>query len=134
MPAAARKTQLQVTHEISASFTATGIYTQAQLTAGVQIGSLPAGAVAEITHVLAPIAWNGTVSTVFNVGTTPLGTQLIAGTDVRTAPIRADTMVPITSAGPYAVDTPIYASFVFGGTLGTLGQTVVVVEYIPTIG
>lgn len=134
MPQGGRKTQLQVTHEISADFSPTGPYTQAQLAAGVQIGTLPAGAVAIISHYINAVAWNGTVSTVINLGTTALGTQLIAAGDIRTAASRADTVVPVAAAGPYAVDTPIFASFVFGGTLGTLGRTIIGVEFWPNIG
>lgn len=134
MVAAARKTQLQVTHEISISLTATGIYSQAQLAAGVVVGTIPAGAVIEASHVLTPVAWNGTVSVALALGTTPTGTQLAAAADVRTAAARVDTYTPIAAAGPLLVDTPIYASIAFGGTLGTAGQTVVVVEYAPSVG
>lgn len=134
MATGGRKTQLQVTHEISAQFTPTGAFTQGQLTAGVLIGVLPAGAVIGSCHVVTPVAWNGTVSTTVSIGNAPLGAQLAVAADVRTAAARADTFALIGAAGPLAADTPIYASFVFGGTLGTLGQTVVIVEYNPAIG
>lgn len=132
MATGGRKTQLQVTHEISRTFTfAEGL---GVLGAGQVVGILPAGAVAHLTRSVTPTAWNGTVSVTSSVGTSLTGTQFINATDVRTAPIRADTVVPVASAGPYAVDTPIYASFAFGGTIGTAGQTTIIVEYTPGVG
>lgn len=134
MATGGRKTQLQVVHTISLALSPTGALTQAQLTAGVQIGVLPAGAVATFSRALTSVAWNGTVSVVANIGTTLLGTQILAASDVRTAAARADTAVPIAAAGPYAVDTPIFASMVFGGTLGTTGATILGLEYWANIG
>lgn len=132
MATGGRKTQFQVTHEISRTFTfADGI---GPLAAGLQVGVLPAGAVAIITRVLTTTAWNGTVSVAGSVGITLTGTTFINGTDVRTAAARVDTVVPIASVGPFAADTPIYASFAFGGTIGTAGSSTVVVEYLPQVG
>lgn len=132
MATGGRKTQLQVQHEISRTFTfADGL---APLTAGFVIGTLPAGAIATITRVLTTTAWNGTVSVAASVGITATGTTFINGTDVRTAAARVDTVVPIASVGPFAADTPIYGSFAFGGTIGTAGSTTVIVEYTPAVG
>ena len=134
MATGGRKTQLQVVHEISGQLAQAGPYTQAQLVAGVLIGVIPAGAILGNTRVITPTAWNGTVSVVVNIGTTPNGTELVAASDVRTAAARADAVVPIARSGPLAADTPIYASLVFGGTFGTAGLSVVGVEYWPGIG
>jgi len=130
MPTPARKTQYQVVHEISRTFT----FADAGLAAGLQIGTLPAGALVDETSVLTTTAWNGTVSVTASVGTTLTGTQFINATDVRTAAARVDTQVPIAQVGPLAADTPIYASFAFGGTAGTAGQTTVIVYYITGAG
>lgn len=132
MATGGRKTQLQVVHEISRTITfADGL---SPLTAGVVVGVLPAGAVADETSVLTTTAWNGTVSVAVSVGITATGTTFINGTDVRTAAARVDTQVPIASVGPFAADTPIYASAAFGGTIGTAGSTTIVVYYIPGVG
>lgn len=126
----ARKTQYNVIHEISASIA----YNDPNVTTGIQIGTLPAGAIATITRVLTSTAWNGTTSVVLSVGTTLTGTNFINASDVRTAIARADTVVPAAVMGPFAADTPIYASGVFGGTVGTAGLTTVVVEFLPVVG
>ena len=126
----ARKTNYQVIHTISRTFNVTDL----NLATGLLIGTLPAGAVLDKTMVHTSTAWNGTVSVAASVGTTLTGTDLINGTDVRTAAARVDTVVPIAKAGPLAADTPIYASFAFGGTAGTTGVTTVTVTYNPNIG
>lgn len=130
MTTPARITHPQVLHHISKQFT----FADPGLAAGVQIGTLPAGAILDRTIVQTSTAWNGTVSVAASVGTTLTGTDLINGTDVRTAAARVDTVVPIAKAGPLAVDTPIYASFAFGGTAGTAGVTTVLVVFIPAVG
>lgn len=129
MATGGRKTHLPVTHTLARQLT----FADAGLAAGVLLGVLPAGAVAHTTRVLTDTAWNGTVSVALSVGTTAQGTQLINATDVRTAAARVDTAVPIASAGPYAADTPIYASVAFGGTGGTAGRSTVVLEYTPNL-
>lgn len=130
MPTPARKTQYQVVHEVSRTLT----FADVGLAAGVVVGVLPAGAIIDETSVLTTTAWNGTVSVALSVGITPTGTTLISGADVRTAPARVDTQVPIASVGPLAVDTTIYASVAFGGTAGTAGSTTIVVYYVPVVG
>jgi hypothetical protein len=130
MTTPARKTQMPTLHQISRTFT----FADAGLAAGLQVGTLPAGSVLDKTEVLTSTAWNGTVSVAASVGVTLTGTGLINGTDVRTAIARVDTVVPAAVAGPLAADTPIYASFAFGGTAGTAGVTTVIVTYHPAIG
>jgi hypothetical protein len=126
----ARKTQLQVVHTISKTIN----YSDPNLATGVQIGTLPAGAMIDETSVLTSTAWNGTVSVALSVGVTGTGTGLISATDVRTAAARVDTQVPIAAAGPLAADTPIYASVALGGTAGSAGVSTVVVYYVPNLG
>jgi len=130
MTISARKTQLQVTHQISKTIT----FADAGLAAGVQIGSVPSGSVLGTTVLITSTAWNGTVSVALSVGTSLTGTQLINGSDVRTAAARVDTVVPVASAGPTAADVPIYASVAYGGTAGTTGSTTIVVTYWPNLG
>lgn len=126
----ARKTQLQVVHSISKTIN----YSDAGITTGVQIGTIPAGSIVDETSVLTSTAWNGTVSVALSVGTTLTGTNYINGTDVRTAAARVDTQTPIAVAGPLAADTPVYASVALGGTAGTAGVTTVIVYYVPNLG
>lgn len=124
----ARKTQLPVSHYISRVI---NFGDQAAAT-GQQIGTVPAGCYLGTTKVLTTTAWNGTTSVALSVGTTLTGTDLINGTDVRTAAARVDTVVPIAKV-LCAVDTPIYASVAFGGTVGTAGSSAVVLTYEPAI-
>lgn len=130
MPVPARKLQTQQIHQISRTIN----YNDAGITAGVQVGTLPAGACLDKTMVQTSTAFNGTTSVTLSVGTTATGTQLINATDVRTAAARVDTVVPIASAGPLAADTPIYASVTFGGTTGSAGVATVIVTYVAAIG
>jgi hypothetical protein len=130
MTTPARITHPQVLHHISRQIN----YNDQNAVVGQQVGVLPAGAILDKTMVQTSTAFNGTVSVALSVGTTLTGTDLINGTDVRTAAARVDTVVPIAKAGPLLVDTPIYASIVFGGTVGTAGVATVAVTYIPAVG
>ncbi len=130
MPAPARKSQYQVIHEISRTFS----YTDAGLAGGIPIGTLPAGACIDKVTVLTTTAWNGTVSVALSVGNTATGTQYINATDVRTAPARVDTVAPIAVAGPLAADTIIYGSVALGGTAGSAGSTTVIMSFTPSVG
>lgn len=129
MPIPARKTQYAQTHYISATIA----YNTPGVTAGVQIGTLPAGAMLDKTSVLTTTAFNGTTSVALSVGSTATGTQYINATDVRTAAARVDTVVPIANAGPLASDTAVYASVAFGGTTGSAGSSTVILYYIPAV-
>lgn len=129
MTTPARKTQFEHTHYISRTIS----YSDAGIATGLQIGTLPAGAVVDRTQVATTTAWNGTVSVALSVGTTGTGTGYINGTDVRTAAARVDTVVPVAVMGPLAADTAVYASVALGGTAGTAGSTTVTVFYIPVV-
>lgn len=126
----ARKTQMPTLHQISRTFN----YNDTGLATGLQVGTLPSGAILDKTEVLTSTAFNGTVSVALSVGTTLTGTGYINGTDVRTAIARVDTVVPAAVAGPLAADTPVYASAAFGGTAGTAGVVTVIVTYHPVAG
>lgn len=130
MTTPARKTQLSVTHQISRTVN----YNDTGITAGVQIGTLPAGSVLKETMIITDTAFNGTTSVTLSVGTTATGTDLINATDVRTAAARVDTVVPVAKAGPLAADQAYYASVAFGGTTGSAGRSTIVITYHPNIG
>jgi hypothetical protein len=126
MAVGGRKTQYQVVHEISAQFG----FGQ---TSGV-IGVLPAGAIANMAHVLVSQVWNGTTNGL-TLGVTPGGAQVLASVDLK-ALGRTDTAVPIAGAamGPYAVDTPIYGTITSTGGAPTTGVATVWLDYLPGPG
>jgi hypothetical protein len=130
MTTPARKYHQYMTHQISKTIN----YSDSGITAGVLIGELPAGAVLKETMIITDTAWNGTVSVALSVGTTATGTDLINGSDVRTAAARVDTVVPVAKAGPLAADQAYYASVALGGTAGSAGRSTVVITYHPNIG
>lgn len=130
MTTPARITHPQVLHHISKQIN----WNDANAAVGQLVGVLPAGAILDKTMVQTSVAFNGTVSATLSVGTTLTGTDLINATDVRTAAARVDTVAPIAKAGPLLVDTPIYASVAFGGTIGSAGLATVAVTYIPAVG
>lgn len=130
MATGGRKTQLNVTHSIVRTFN----FSDSNITTpGQVIGVIPAGSFLHLCRVFTDTAWNGTVTVALSVGITAGGTQLIAATDVRTAVARVDTNVPIASAGPFLVDTPVFGFVAFGGTIGTAGRSTVIVEYTPNL-
>ena len=125
MATGGRKTQLQVIHEISQQFG----FGQS---AGV-IGVLPAGGILDSVHTLVSQVWNGATN-VLSIGTTPGGTQLLNATDLKAAVARTDTVVPAASAGPFAVDTPIYGTITNTGPAPTQGVATAWLTYLPGPG
>jgi hypothetical protein len=93
---------------------------------------LPAGAILGTCHLLVSQAWNSTTNTI-SVGTTAGGTQLLSGIDLKTL-ARTDTPVPFATAGPLAVDTPIYGSIAATGGAATTGVATVWLDYLPGPG
>lgn len=124
MATGGRKTHLQVIHEISRQFG----FGQ---TDGI-IGVLPAGCIMNITHLLVSQAWNSTTNTI-SIGTTAGGAQLLSAIDLKTL-ARTDTVVPFATAGPLAVDTPIYGTIASTGAAPTLGVATVWLDYLPGPG
>src|SRR4051812_26829617 len=124
MATGGRKTQLQVMHEISAQFGFGQV-------SGV-IGVLPAGAIANQTHLCVSQAFNSTTNTLA-VGTTPGGAQFLGATDLKTL-ARTDTAVPLAAMGPFGVDTPIYGTVASTGAAPTAGVATVWIDYLPGPG
>lgn len=131
MPTGGRKVHLQLIHEISMQFTPSFAGGTPPLAAGV-LGVLPAGAIMGALHVVNAIAFNSTTNSLI-IGTTPGGNQLLAATDLK-ATGRTDTPVPIASAGPLGVDTPIYYTYTQTGPAPTAGGLVVWLDYLPGPG
>jgi len=124
MATGGRKTHLQVIHEISAQFG----FGQAS---GV-IGVLPAGAIMGMVHLLVSQAFNSTTNTLA-IGTTPGGAQVLAATDLKTL-ARTDNQVAFATAGPLAVDTPIYGTVASTGAAPTVGVATAWLDYLPGPG
>lgn len=130
MATVARKVHEQEVEHISMVIN----YNSAGATTGIEFPArLPAGAVIDKTTVLTTTAFNGTTSVALSVGFTGTGTDLINGTDVRTATARVDTVAPVGVA-KRASDTQLFASLAFGGTTGSAGSATVIVYYIPAVG
>jgi hypothetical protein len=100
---------------------------------GIQIGTLPAGAIIVRTGVQ--------VTTVFNAATTNVLTVGIAGTIdalMTSATAAAGTAghknqggPASTLATPIAADTPVFVRYTQTGTAATAGRAVVLVEFYP---
>jgi len=108
-------------------------------TAGIVTGvefpnRIPAGAIIDNVTVINDVAFNGTTSVVLNVGYTLTGNELVSALDVRTARSRSDTAVAIASNPYRSADTQLFASLVFGGTVGTAGTAYIIVEYFTSVG
>lgn len=129
MPTPARKLHTQQTHQISITIA----YNTPGVAGGVQVGTLPAGAVIDKTTVAATTAFNAATTNTISVGTTPTGTNLINATSV-TAVARVDTVAPVAQMGPLAADTPIYASYAQSGTAATTGVATIIVLYTASVG
>lgn len=125
----ARKTQLQVKHQISGTFA----YNTAGVTGGLQVGTLPAGAVIDKVTLFITTAFNAGTTNTLSVGFTPTGTDLISANAAGTI-ARADTLAPIAVAGPRQADTPVYVSYGTGGTAASAGVVTVVVHYVAAVG
>lgn len=125
----ARKLHTQQIHQISV----TVAYNTAGVTGGLQVGTLPAGAVLDKTIVAVTTAFNAGTTNTLSVGTTATGTQLISATAGGSV-ARVDTVVPVAQMGPLAADTPIYVSYGTSGTAATTGVATVVVTYVAAVG
>jgi hypothetical protein len=121
-----RKTQYQAIHEISAQFTS------GSAVSGL-LGTLPAGCLLGVMHLWAGTAFNSTTNTL-SIGTTPGGTQITAAFDLKTAPARSDVAVPMPTAGPFGVDTPIYYTLGSTGPAPTAGLAIACLDYLPGAG
>lgn len=100
-------------------------------TAGVQIGTLPAGARVLRTHAFVETVFNAATTNVFDVGTIadpdqflPTATALVGATGLKT-------LAPPALQGVIAVDTAVIAIYSQTGTAATTGLVTVIIEYAP---
>lgn len=95
------------------------------ISAGVVMGTLPAGAMIVSQNVRASTAFNAGTTNALNVGTSAGGTQLF--TDAATAGARQPTITNLS----FAADTDVYVQFAQTGTAATAGQADIVIGYAP---
>lgn len=145
MAQAARQLDLQVTHVIRFDFAwnqALAANTQASaaalLAAGIQIGTLPAGAIPVNVNAYVDVAFNNGTTNTFSVGLTATGTDFVSagalGTKaavITAAPIAAVATVKAVTSNQ---GTAIFLSAAQSGTTPTAGQCSVIVTYHPPLG
>lgn len=126
MGAPARQYHTQQVHYLRFS----PAYNSNGIAAGVQIGTLPAGA--QIVDITANVttAFNAGTTNVATVGTTATGGEIASSTDIGagTAGFKRITTGCTLS---FAADTPVYASFSQTGTAATAGKANIVVAFVP---
>lgn len=148
MPIPARQNDLQVVHTIRFDFTFNSVQGQpsnntvalakAALAAGVQIGTLPAGAIPVNCNAYVDAAFNNGTNNLFSVGLTATGTDFVSGASlasqaavITAAPIAA---VATVKAVTSVAGTPIYLSTSQTGTAATTGQCSVIISYHVNLG
>jgi hypothetical protein len=110
----------------------------AALALGVQIGTLPPGAVPVSTNIYADQAFNNGTTNTASVGFTATGTDLVSAAAlgsqaavITAAPIAA---VAAAKAVTAAAGQPVYLSTSQTGTAATTGRATVIVTYHPALG
>ncbi|MFM9928205.1 hypothetical protein VLK31_34920 [Variovorax sp. H27-G14] len=126
MPAPARQFHTQQVHYLrfSPAFNTNGI------AAGVQIGTLPAGAQIVDATVNVTTAFNAATTNVLAVGTTPTGAQVVTSAEAvaGTVGFKRGTAGGALS---FAADTPLYCNFTQTGTAATTGAATIVIAFVP---
>lgn len=148
MPISARQNDLQVTHTLRFDFAWNSIQGQpgantqalaaAALAAGVQIGTLPAGAVPTTTNAYVDIAFTNGTNNLFSVGLTATGTDFVSAGSlaskaavITAAPIAAVATVKAVTANS---GTPIFLSTSQTGSVAGAGQCTIIMSYHPPLG
>jgi len=121
MAGPARQLHTQQTHYLRKRVN----FNDSNISGGVIMGTLPAGAMLLSIAVRVNTAFNAGTTNALNIGTSAGGTQV--GTDAATAGARFPT-VPNLS---FASDTDIYVAYAQTGTAATTGQADIVIAYAP---
>lgn len=100
-------------------------FDDAGISAGVQFGTLPAGAIITNLIVRVNTAFNAATTNALKMGTTAGGSQIF--TDVATAGARSPSIPNLS----FAVDTDLFASYAQTGTAATAGQADIIIMYAP---
>lgn len=121
----ARKYHTYQTHYLLAdvAFNTPGI------SAGVQIGSLPAGAMVVGTQVVVDTAFDAETTNDLTVGTTPTGTDIVTAGTAAAGTAGAKE----SSAGNalnLAADTPVYVRYSQSGAAATAGKARIGIQFL----
>jgi len=110
----------------------------AALALGVQIGTLPPGAVPITCNAYVDVAFTNGTNNLFSVGLTATGTDFVNGGSlaskaavITAAPIAA---IATAKAATSAAGTPIYLSTNQSGTAAGAGQCTIIITYHPALG
>lgn len=102
---------------------------------GLQIGTLPAGAMI--------VGWNVHILTAFNagstnpitIGTTATGAEIVASASITSGTLGAYGTANVAAAaarGPLAADTPFYTAYIPTGTAPSAGVAHITLSYVLT--
>lgn len=148
MPQSARFDHVQTQYVLRFDFTFNSIQGQpgnntqalasAAMNAGVQIGTLPPGAVPLTCNVYADIAFNNGTNNTISCGLTATGTDFVSGAAlgskaavITAAPIAAIATIKAVTAN---AGSPIFVSTSQTGTAATTGQATVILTYYANLG
>jgi len=126
----ARQTQYQQSHYFRKRVN----WNDAGIAAGINIGTLPAGAVLLDAAARINTAFNAATTNVLQMGITPTGGEILASAVVlagATGFKSAKTGTAFAAAATLATDTDVYVSYTQTGTAATAGQADLVVQYAP---
>lgn len=105
-------------------------YNDAGISAGVRIGTIPAGAQIVGAHVRVLTAFNAATTNVLAVGTTGTGADII--TSAESASTAAGWKSGATAQTvTFAADTDLYVSYTQTGTAATAGAADIIITYVP---
>lgn len=125
----ARQSHMQDMHYIRASMTVAELL--AASTAGVQIGTLPAGARVDHTDAYIETVFNAGTTNVLDVGMAADPDGLLPSATLIAGTLGQKTAKPTGQMGIVAVDTPVTVIYAPTGTAATTGLVTVVVYYAP---
>lgn len=107
-------------------------WNDAGIAAGVNIGTLPAGAVLVGAAVRVNTAFNAATTNVLTCGTTATGGEVLASAVALAGATGFKAATSGTAfAATFAADQDLFVSFTQSGTAATAGQADIIVSYIP---
>lgn len=124
----ARQFHTQQTHFLRTLFN----YSDADVSSGRKIGTIPAGSSILRINTCISTAFNSGTNHTVNVGTTATGTDLVSAGAAGSATANVVTQAP-SGKSYFAADQDIYAWMDLTGTPATTGVSQVTVEYIPPL-
>lgn len=107
-------------------------WNDAVIATGVNIGTLPAGAMLIGVGVRVNTAFNAATTNVLTCGTTATGGEVLASAVALAGATGYKTATSGTAfAASFATDQDLFVSFTQSGTAATAGQADIVVSYVP---